>query len=43
MQKEKDFSQPTIILNKSSSDDFLDFYNSDDLKEVIKVLNKIKK
>lgn len=40
MKNKKNSSKPTIILNKSSSGDFLDFYDSSDLKQVIKILNK---
>lgn len=40
VKDEKKSFKPTIILNKSGSDDFLDFYDSSDLKEVLRVLNK---
>lgn len=42
MMNEKRPSQnETVILNDFKSDGFLDFYYSSDLKEVIKVLNKL--
>ena len=34
-------TNPTIILNKSNSDGFLDFNSPSDLSEVIKILNKL--
>jgi hypothetical protein len=33
--------KPTVVLNKSNSDGFLDFNSSSDLAEVMKVLNKL--
>lgn len=33
--------KPTVVLNKTNPDGFLDFNSSHDLEEVIKVLNKI--
>lgn len=38
-----DLEERTIILNKTNSDGFLDFNNSDDLKQVIKALHNLKK
>ena len=35
--------KPTVVLNKSNSDGFLDFNSSSDLTGVMKVLNKLKK
>ena len=40
--KNQNSTKPTVILNKSNSDGFLDFNSPSELSEVIKVLNKIK-
>ena len=34
-------NQKTIVLNKSSADDFIDFSNSHDWDALIKALNKM--
>lgn len=36
-------ANPTIVLNKTNSDGFLDFNSSSDLSQAIKILNKISK
>ena len=41
--KNRNSIEPTVILNKEDSDGFLDFNNSDDLSQVIKVLKKLMK
>ena len=41
MNDQKNSIKPTVILNKSNSDGFLDFNSSSDLSEVMKVLNKL--
>jgi len=43
MTKQKKSIEPTVILNKNFDDEFLDLNSSHDLKEVIKVLNKMMK
>ncbi|WP_405275193.1 hypothetical protein [Methanobrevibacter sp.] len=43
MKNPKNSIKPTVILNKSNSDGFLDFNSPFDLSEVIKVLNKSKR
>ena len=40
MKKQKSI-ESTVILNKNFDDEFLDLNSSHDLKEVIKVLNKM--
>lgn len=40
MKDNKNSQDPTLVLNQYDSDGFLDFYYSDDLKQVIKILNK---
>lgn len=42
MEENKNSIKSTVVLNNIKSDMFLDFYNSRDLDEVIKVLNKLK-
>ncbi len=42
MKNNKNSQDPTLVLNQYDSDGFLDFYYSDDLKQVIKILNKDK-
>ncbi len=42
MKKQKSI-ESTVILNKNFDDEFLDLNSSHDLKEVIKVLNKMMK
>lgn len=34
-------TNPTIVLNKTNSDGFIDFNSSFDLSEMIKILNKL--
>lgn len=41
MKNPKNSTKPTVILNKSNSDGFLDFNSSSDLCEVMKVLKKL--
>ena len=41
MKNHNDSTEPTVILNKSNSDGFLDFNNSSDMKQVILVLRKL--
>ncbi len=36
-----DDNQKTIVLNKGSYDDFIDFNNSHDRDAIIKILNKM--
>lgn len=43
MKNQKKSIEPTVILNKNFDDEFLDLNSSNDLKEVINVLNKIMK
>lgn len=43
MKDRKNSIKPTVVLNKTSSDGFLDFNSPSDLKEAIKALNKIMK
>lgn len=43
MKNRKSSAQPTVILNKSNSDGFLDFNSSSDMKYVIRVLRELKK
>ena len=40
--KNQNSTKPTVILNKSNSDGFLDFNSAYDLSEGMKVLNKLK-
>ncbi|WP_462315725.1 hypothetical protein [Methanobrevibacter sp.] len=42
MKNRKDSTRPTVILNKTNSDGFLDFNSPSDLSEVMKVLKKSK-
>jgi hypothetical protein len=39
--KEDNSEKPTVLLNQYKNDGFLDFYYSKDLKEVMKVLDRI--
>ncbi len=39
----KDQIKPTVVLNKTNSDGFLDFNSPNELTEVIKALKKFKK
>jgi hypothetical protein len=41
MKEQKYSTKPTVILNKSDSDGFLDLNSSSDLSEVMKALNKL--
>lgn len=41
MKDHNDSTEPTVILNKSNSDGFLDFNNSSDMKNVIRVLKTL--
>ena len=43
MKNHNDSTEPTVILNKSNSDGFLDFNNSSDLKHVVRVLKTLMK
>lgn len=43
MKNHKDSAEPTVILNKSNSDGFLDFNNSSDMKHVIRALKRLMK
>lgn len=43
MKDHNDSVEPTVILNKSNSDGFLDFNNSSDMKHVIRVLRTLVK
>lgn len=42
MENHEDSLKPTVVLNRSNSDGFLDF-NHSDLKQVIHALNKLTK
>lgn len=41
MENHDDSLKPTVVLNKSNSDGFLDFNTTSDLKQVIRTLNKL--
>lgn len=41
MKDHNESVEPTVILNKSNSDGFLDFNNSSDMKHVIRVLREL--
>ncbi|WP_298501637.1 hypothetical protein [uncultured Methanobrevibacter sp.] len=41
MENHDDSLKPTVVLNKSNSDGFLDFNTTSDLKQVIRALNKL--
>lgn len=41
MNDNNDAAEPTVILNKSNSDGFLDLNNPSDLKHAIKVLEEL--
>ena len=43
MKDSKDSIKPTVVLNRNTSDGFLDLNSSDEMKEVIKVLDKLMK
>ena len=43
MENHDDSLKPTVVLNKSNSDGFLDFNNSSDMKLVIHVLKTLKR
>ena len=43
MKNKENSAKPTVVLNKYTSDGFLDFYYSSDLDEVMKVLSKMMK
>ena len=43
MKDSKDSIKPTVVLNRNTSDGFLDLNSSDELKEVIKSLNRLAK
>lgn len=43
MKKNNDSAEPTVILNKSNSDGFLDFTNPSDIRHAVNALKELKK
>lgn len=41
MKNLKNSTKPTVVLNKTNSDGFLDLNSPSDMSEVMKVLNKL--